>query len=47
MEAEMREGLEFLKEQQDFYRTEKKPESAALADLCQALFSLNEFVFLD
>ena len=47
VDAEMKEGLEFLKEQQDFYRTEKKPESAALADLCQALFSLNEFVFLD
>lgn len=45
--AELKEGMEFLKEQEAYYRTEKKGETAAMADFCQALFSLNEFVFLD
>jgi biotin operon repressor len=44
---ELKEGVEFLKEQEGFYKADKKPESLALADFCQALFSLNEFVFLD
>jgi len=44
---ELKEGIEFIKEQEGFYKADKKPESLALADFCQALFSLNEFVFLD
>ncbi|MEI6687056.1 MAG: DUF1553 domain-containing protein, partial [Planctomycetota bacterium] len=44
---ELKEGIEFIKEQEGFYKADKKPDSLALADFCQALFSLNEFVFLD
>jgi len=44
---ELKEGLEFLAEQLAFYKAEKKSDTLALGDFCQALFSLNEFVFLD
>lgn len=47
--AELAEGLRFLQEQTAAYRADAKPdpERRALADLCQALFCLNEFVYVD
>jgi hypothetical protein len=39
----------FLKEQEETYRQEKKPEprQRALTDFCQVLLGLNEFVYVD
>ena len=39
----------FLDRQTGVYQAEKKPqpEKLALVDLCQALFSMNEFVYID
>jgi hypothetical protein len=46
---ELADGLQFLREQGTAYRVDgkQKPERLALADLCQALFCLNEFVYVD
>ena len=46
---ELADGVQFLREQSTAYRVDgkQKPERLALADLCQALFCLNEFVYVD
>ena len=48
-EAELAAGLTFLERQQTAYAAEghDNPREMALADLCQTLFCLNEFVYLD
>lgn len=46
-EEEKLAALAFLRSQKAQYRAENKKEDLALGDFCQALFSLNEFVFLD
>jgi hypothetical protein len=46
---ELRDSVAFLSEQQKLYAAENKPNAAelALADLCQVLFGLNEFVYVE
>ena len=46
---ELREGVAFLAEQQSAYTLGNLPDAkqAALADFCQTLFALNEFVYID
>ncbi len=46
---ELRDNVEFLKSQESSYMSDKNPEARelALADFCQVLFSLNEFVFVE
>jgi hypothetical protein len=46
---ELYDSVAFLSEQQKLYAAEKKPNAAelALADLCQVLFGLNEFVYVE
>ena len=47
--AELADSLGFLEQQAESYRAGKKGAAAglALADFCQALLSLNEFVYVD
>jgi hypothetical protein len=44
---ESRDATAFIKQQQEAYAAEKKPDAASLAfaDYCQVLFGLNEFVY--
>jgi hypothetical protein len=46
---ELADTMTFLREQTEGYRSGGKPNALelALADFCQALMSLNEFVFID
>jgi hypothetical protein len=46
---ELRRASEFVRNQTDSYGSVKtsKPEEMALADLCQTLISLNEFIYVD
>jgi hypothetical protein len=49
-EAELADGLAFLREQTAEYQASAQhadPAGAALVDLCQAILSLNEFVYVD
>ncbi|WP_254508526.1 DUF1549 domain-containing protein [Anatilimnocola floriformis] len=48
-EGELTEATAFLTEQAKSYTTDNKPNAAelALADLCQVLFGLNEFVYVE
>jgi hypothetical protein len=48
-DAELRAALEFLASQEKSYRASEKSDSRelALADLCQVLFGLNEFVYVE
>jgi hypothetical protein len=48
-DEELRDNVEFLKSQEASYKNDKNPEARelALADFCQVLFSLNEFVFIE
>jgi hypothetical protein len=47
--AELADSAAFLKEQAEAYRAEKKAdaETLALADFCQVLLGLNEFIYID
>ena len=47
--GELADGLAFLQTQVDAYAAPGKPdaETLALADFCQALLTLNEFVFVE
>ena len=47
--TELAEGLEFVRSQAESYASPVTPEShrQALADYCQALFCLNEFIYID
>ncbi|QDU26499.1 Planctomycete cytochrome C [Anatilimnocola aggregata] len=47
--AELREATAFLAEQELLYQADKKPNAKelALADFCQVLFGLNEFVYVE
>jgi hypothetical protein len=47
--AELADAVAFLEEQSASYREEKRadPERQALADFCQVLLGLNEFVYVD
>ncbi len=45
-EAEARSAEAFLERQRASYRGEGKPETAALADFCQVLFSASEFIYV-
>ena len=49
LKEEVGQGLEFVAQQEAAYRAGGKPEAAelALADFCQALFGLNEFIYID
>ncbi|MGY8641080.1 MAG: PSD1 and planctomycete cytochrome C domain-containing protein [Verrucomicrobiales bacterium] len=44
--AELQDSLAFIKAQSASYNEAKENQQLALADLCQVLFSLNEFVYL-
>jgi hypothetical protein len=46
---ELKESVEFIEEQAKEYDKENRTDSAsvALADFCQVLFGLNEFVYVD
>jgi hypothetical protein len=46
---EAADAEDFLKRQEESYRAAKKPDARrlALADLCQTLFCLNEFVYIE
>jgi hypothetical protein len=46
---ELSSAIAFLAVQEASYATEQKPDSAemALADFCQVLFGLNEFVYVE
>lgn len=44
---ELADSLQFLAEQKASYLTENKDPGTATADLCQALFSLNEFIYVE
>ncbi len=46
---ELGDSVEFIREQAASYREERKPEpeQRALADFCQVLLKLNEFVYVD
>ncbi len=48
-EAELRDDVEFLTRQVESYRAagNSQPRDAALADFCQVLLSLNEFVYVE
>jgi hypothetical protein len=48
-DAELADSLRFVAQQTDAYRTDGKADAAllALADFCQVLFGLNEFVYVD
>lgn len=45
--AEHQEGAQFLKQQQIRYAHEDDPNLHAWIDLCQVLFNLNEFLYVD
>jgi hypothetical protein len=47
--AELAGGLEFLAEETGSYRAEGKSDARglALADFCQTLLCLNEFIYLE
>jgi hypothetical protein len=47
--SETADSLIFLKQQGDSYRQNGKPdpEQLAMTDFCQALFGLNEFVYVE
>ena len=46
---ELADGVAFLGQQAEAYRAAGKPDAAdfAIADFCQALMCLNEFVYVD
>ena len=48
-DAELADALEFLKQQSDAYAADGKPDgrALALADFCQVLMGLNEFVYVE
>jgi hypothetical protein len=46
-ENELAQGVAFLERQTQRYAGSENPFETALADYCQALFSLNEFVYID
>jgi mono/diheme cytochrome c family protein len=48
-EAELADSVQFLQEQVDSYRADKKDNARqlALADFCQVLLGLNEFIYVD
>jgi hypothetical protein len=47
--AEQADSSRFVREQADSYKADGKPDAAtlALADWCQVLMELNEFVYVD
>ena len=46
---ELRESTQFVREQMESYRAANKPDAQllALADFCQVLMELNEFIYID
>jgi mono/diheme cytochrome c family protein len=48
-DSEFKDSLQFVREQMESYKADGKPESArlALADFCQVLLELNEFIYID
>ena len=46
-ENELARGVAFLERQTQRYAAEDNPFETALADFCQAMFSLNEFMYID
>lgn len=47
-QAELREALAFIRQQVESYATEKKENcELAMADFCQVVMSLNEFVYVE
>jgi mono/diheme cytochrome c family protein len=47
--AELQDSVEFLREQIESYRADRRGDArqAALADFCQVLLGLNEFIYVD
>jgi hypothetical protein len=47
--TELADAVQFLREQEESYRTDgrQNPGMLALADFCQAVMSLNEFIYVD
>jgi hypothetical protein len=48
-DLERRDSAEFIRAATDAYKAAgvEKPEAQALADFCQVLFGLNEFIYID
>ena len=46
---ELNDSVQFLQEQTESYRADRRdnPRQAALADFCQVLLGLNEFIYVD
>ncbi len=47
--TELENSVAFIKQQGDSYRTKNKAnaDELALADFCQAMFGLNEFIYVE
>jgi hypothetical protein len=48
-DSELGDAVDFLREQEASYRANVRPNPGplALADFCQAVMSLNEFIYVD